>query len=258
MMEHPGRDTLLAHVDRELTADEERRVTTHVAGCAACGTAVSELRADVLLLAGSVRALDADEPAHWVQPSEVTPAPAGDVLPLRSHHEWAVGRRSGRSDALRWAAGILLFAGATAGAAIVGVRVLSDTSEPVMTTDQPATPEPNVAAVMATPMDGVLRVVVTGAGAGSRLFVALGDRPDASVAVEGAGSPRFTAVGGRVDVDLTGASATVRLTLPRTLREGTVTVDGVTLVTVDGARVSPVEASGAGIPLGTIELSRME
>jgi hypothetical protein len=258
MMEHPGPDTLLAHVDRELTEYEERHVAGHVAGCATCDTAVSELRADVLLFARTLHALDADEPAHWARAAEGTPASAGDVLPLRSHHVAAAGRRSRGSDALRWAAGILLFAGATAGAAIVGIRALSDTGEPVTTTDQPATPEPNVAAVMAVPVNGALRVAVTGAGTGSRLFVALGDRTVASVAVEGAGSPRFTAVDGRVDVDLRGASATVRLTLPRTLREGTVTRDGVTLVTVDGARVSPVEASGAGIPLDTVELPRME
>jgi anti-sigma factor RsiW len=258
MMEHPGRDTLLAHVDRELTEHEERRVAGHLAGCATCDAAVSELRSDVLLFAGTLHALDADEPVHWAQHSAGTPAAAGDALPLRSHQARPPGRGSGRSDALRWAAGILLFAGVTAGAAMVGIRVLSDTSEPATMTDQSATPGPDVAAVIAVPVNGALRVAVTGAGTGSRLFVALGDRTVATVAVEGAGSPRFTAVDGRVDVDLRGASATLRLTLPRTLREGTVTADGVTLVTVDRARVSPVEASGAGIPLDTVELPRME
>lgn len=242
MTVHPESGVLLAYADDELSRDEHREVARHLAECAGCSAAVASLRAETMKVADAVYALDDAEPAHWSRDG------TADVLPLRLH---AVQHRADRyrsSDVLRWAAGILLVAGATASAAVVGTR-LSERDDASARGVAPVTVPPGAAAVMVTPAGGEVRIVVSGAGTASRLFMSFADRATASVAVEGAASPRFRVVDGRVDLDLQGATAVVRLTLPQSLRAASVTTNGTTAVTVQDGQVMPAEAAAAGVAL---------
>jgi hypothetical protein len=136
-------------------------------------------------------------------------------------------------------------------------------AEPQVESIAPATAgdaqeEPGVASLVMTPQDGMLRVALSGAGAGTRVYVTLADAVAARITVEGAESPRFTAVAGRVDVDLGADIATVRVTLPSTLRETIVMVAGAALVTVRPDSVSPAAAATTGILLDAASQPRME
>jgi anti-sigma factor RsiW len=245
MTMHPGSDVLLAHADGELPDDDDELVR-HIEQCTECSAAVARLRDDSRSFAAALRALDEAEPRYWARDEEVV------VLPLAARSVRVTPAMSRSSGGLRWAAGILLVAGAAVSAAVVGARILSDANEGTVPASEPATAQPGVAAVMMSPVGGQVVVAVSGAGTDSRLFVTFADRPDASVAVEGAGSPRFRAVDGRVDLDLAGASAVVRVTLPQSLRRATIAVDDTTIATVRDGQVTPPAAAGAGIPLDII------
>jgi anti-sigma factor RsiW len=275
MTVHPARAVLLAHADGELTNLEDRKVARHVETCAECDSTVAELRVGSTIFSSVLNVLDGAEPAHWSRDGEETSRYAArndaDVLPLRAPGRFdemnsAPARFPERSDpqttssgrhtiarfpsgALRWAAGILLLAGATVSAAIVGSNMLSNTPAATETVAEPASVAATVAAVMVTPVGGEIRLVISGAGSDSRLLVTFADRADASVAVESAAAPRFRAEEGRVDLALDGAAAVVRLTLPTSLRTATVTADGAVIATVRDAQVQPAAAARAGIPL---------
>lgn len=279
MTTHPERDDLLALVDTELAEYRAIEIGRHVARCATCHDIVAELRASAGAFATVLQALDSTEPEHWASDndgvaSDVTPAsmepgvhPSDDVLPLRPRSRPGVqspAAEHSRTDprsrtakpatrgthALRWAAGILLITGAAASAAIIANRVLSEGGSRTLPTTEPTAADPRVAAVMVAAAGGAIRIDITGAGADSRLIVVFEERADARVAVEGAGAPRFTAArAGRVDLDLAGASAVVRLTLPRTLRDVNVTADGRTVATVQNGSVVPAEVVDGGVPI---------
>lgn len=249
MTTHPERDVLLAHADGELTGHEAGDIARHVARCAVCEATLSDLEIETGLFAGALRTLDGAEPAAWTPASEFAGASGGTKLPLHPRRPVHDGTGARSRGMLRWAAGILLVTSATAAAAVVGVRVLSGTAEPAATTATGQAVNPGVAAVIVSPFEGRLDITVTGAGAETRLFITLEDRSTASVAVEGDTPPRFRTVEGRVDVDLNGASGPVRLMLPRTLRAGTITADGVTRATVEGERVVPEAATAGGVLL---------
>jgi hypothetical protein len=264
MTVHPGREVLLAHVDGELPDSEEGDVTAHTFACTVCRGAVSDLTGGVALLANALRVLDEDEPEAWSRPAlaDGVGKDPGDSsvasLPVR-HEAGRVrpdGSRGGR--AFRWAAGIVLVSVAGAAAAIIGQRMQAQPEEPVVPTATSPQVAPTIAALTVTPREGMLHVAVTGAGAGSRLYVTVEAGAIGRVAIEGADSPRFTAVDGRVDIDLRAEPATVRVTLPVTLREAIVTAAGATLVTVRRDSVSPAAASTAGILLHSASRPRME
>jgi hypothetical protein len=158
----------------------------------------------------------------------------------------------------RWAAGIVLVSVAGATAAIIGQRMQALPEEPVVPTATSTQVDPTVAALTVIPREGVLHVTLSGAGAGSRLYVTVEAGAIGRVAIEGAESPRFTAVDGRVDIDLRAEPATVRVTLPVTLREAIVTAAGTTLVTVTRDSVSPAAAATTGILLDSASRLRME
>lgn len=264
MIAHPGREVLLAHVDGELPDGEERDVSAHASGCAVCRAAVSELSTGVALFASALRVVDGGEPAAWSFPAHDVGSgghSAGSAVvarPLR-HAGARVSQEGLRGQgALRWAAGIVLVSVAGASAAIIGLRMQAQPDERTEPASTSAQAEPGVAALVVTPRAGTLHVAFTGAAAGSRVYVTVEDGASGRVAVAGAESPRFTTVAGRVDVDLRGEPATVRVTLPATLREAIVTAAGVTLVTVRQDSVSPATASTAGILLDAASRSRME
>lgn len=254
MMTHPGLDTLLAHADGELSIEDERDIALHAAGCAACSESLTELRGSAALFAGSLHVLDGAEPAEWsiAAPELLEAESAEPVIPLRRRAAAPATRH-----ALRWAAGIALIAGAAASAAIIAERIGPAADQPVDAAP-PVSVEPAVATIIATPRGGVLHVALSGAGAGSRLHVALGDVAEAAVAVEGGESPRFTAATGRVAVDLRGSTATVRVTVPSDLTEVLVMSDGVPLAIVRDGVLTPTVAGTSGVPLDAAVRVRME
>lgn len=262
-MTHPGRDVLVAHVDGELPDRETADVARHMETCAVCRTVTAEIREVAGAFATVLNAVDSNEPAAWprsasVKAAAVVTAPDARPLPLR--RETPVARPAGDSG-LRWAAGILLVSGAAVSAAIFGDRLISGTPErgvPAAASAADEVADANVAMVMVDPQNGMLRVALTRAGAGSTVHVALADGPAASVAVEGAESPHFTAVAGRVQLDLGSSVAAVRLTLPYGLRTATVTLDGATIISVDGDVVSPADVLERGVRLDSVERLRME
>lgn len=254
---HPARDVLLAHADGELSDLEERDIARHVETCMDCDRVVAGLQAGSTVFSDALQVVDSVEPAHWAGPStDSAVRDDADALSLRPSARFPSSGELRRSPAritssgpLRWAAGILLLAGATVSAAIVGSYMLSETRDATATVAEPARDAAAVAAVMVTPLGGEIRVAVSGAGADSRLFVTFADRADASVAVEGAVSPRFRVEDGRVDLELEGAAAVVRLTLPASLRTATVTTNETVIATVRDGQVQPAAAM-AGVPLG--------
>jgi anti-sigma factor RsiW len=264
MITHPGRDVLLAHVDGELPEPEEHTVAAHAAGCEACSQAVSGMRDSAALFAGILQAVDDEEPRAWsASPRDYDGDERSDraarVLPLRREGPRAAPTPSRGGGAFRWAAGIVLVSVAGVSAAIVGYRMQAERqAELIAPSSADAQVEPGVASLVMTPRDGMLRVALSDAGAGSRVYVTLADGVAASVAVEGAESPRFTAVTGRVDVDLGADVATVHVTLPATLRETIVTAAGVVLVTIRQDSVSPAAAATTGMVLDAALQPRME
>lgn len=272
MMLHPGSEMLLAHVDGELAGDEDRDVVRHLEECTECSAAVARLRDDSTSFGRALHALDDAEPAQWrpqddervlpLRPSSVDGAAsrslqshaAGSSASSRSRRDSQSWRLGGRG-VLRWAAGVLLVAAATVSAAVVGVRILADGVQEPPVADDPVAVESGVAAIMVTPVAGRVEVRVSGAGAGSELFVSFAGRADARVAVEGTGSPRFRVANGRLDLDLEGAAAVVRVTLPQSLPNATIVSDDITVATVRNGRLEPADAATAGIPL---DASRME
>jgi hypothetical protein len=266
MRTHPGLYTLLAHADGELTVDEERDIARHAADCSACSASLAELRGSSALFAGTLHVLDGAEPEAWSSPShdaeplsfEPPTAEPSDVVPTVPVIPLA--RRASppaTRHALRWAAGIALVTGAAASAAIIADRV-STAGEPPVNAEPTAAVEPAVATVIATPRAGVLRVTLTGAGAGSRLHVLLVDAAEPSVAVEGGDSPHFTAAVGSVAVDLRGSAAAVRVTAPTDLRELMITFDGVPLAISRDGVLTPPDAGTSGVPIDTAARIRME
>jgi hypothetical protein len=217
-----------------------------------------------VLFAGVLLAIDDKEPPAW---SASTRDYDGDersdrtarVLPLRRERPRAAPTPRRAWSAFRWAAGIVLVSIAGVSAAIVGYRMQAEQrSELIAPASADAQVEPGVASLVMTPRAGVLRVALSGAGAGSRVYVTLADGVAARITVEGAGSPRFTAVTGRIDIDLGADVVTVHVTLPDTLRETIVMAAGVALVTVRQDSVSPAAAATTGILLDAALQPRME
>lgn len=266
MITHPGRDVLLAHMDGELPDHEERAVAAHAGACEECTLAVTAIRDSAQLFAGVMLAIDDEEPPAWSASVRDYDGYHGHerdgaarVLPLRRGNPRAAPTQSRASSAFRWAAGIVMVSVAGVSAAIVGYRMQAEPQiEPVAPAAADAQVEPRVASLVMTPYDGMLRVALSGAGAGTRVYVTLVDGAAARIAVEGAESPRFTAVPGRVDVDLGADIATVRVTLPSTLRETIVTAAGAALVTIRQNSVSPAAAATTGILFDAASQPRME
>jgi anti-sigma factor RsiW len=263
-MTHPGRDVLLAHVDGELRDREAVDVARHMETCAVCRAVTAEITQSAGAFATVLSTVDSNEPAAWPRPASVkagpvVTAPDARPFPLRREAAHAAGPAGG--SGLRWAAGILLVSGAAVSAAILGDRLVSGTPErgvSAASTAADVVTDADVAMVVVDPLNGTLRVALSRAAAGSTVHVALADGPAASVAVEGADAPHFTAATGRVQLDLGATVAAVRLTLPYGLRTATVTLDGATIISVDGDVVSHADALERGLRLDSAGRLRIE
>lgn len=262
---HPANDVLLAHSDGELSDIEEAQVARHVAGCADCVQTLARLRETADLFAGVLHGIDASEPDAW----SATPAETG-ILPFPVAARRVHAARTARSEqparaetvrraalpaAWRWAAGILLFTGAAAAATLVVRPDLFRDSPSVVATPAVSpgdAPESGGGAVAVRTVDGTVLVALANADAATRIELVLDDRTDVRVSVEGPATPHFTARDGRVDVDLAAGAARVRVAVPRSAGSARVTVDGVTIVTLQEGVVSPSAAAAGGVTLEAV------
>jgi anti-sigma factor RsiW len=267
-MKHPDRTILLLALDGELAGAAAAAVERHLETCDECRTAVDGLRETLRLPALVAHGIDAQEPASWNAPDFALPERVTTAL-----REKAAARRGTRAAAAndertaarakraippgawRWAAGIVFVTTAAASAAIIAFpdafRVL--TREPAETVTTVESDRASLAttstAVAVLPVDGRMEIVLTCAGPASRLSVVLGTGDDVVVDVAGAATARFEARDGRVVADLGGDAGDVSVTVPRTLRSGTIVANGRVVVRVAGERVTPAEALAGGMML---------
>jgi hypothetical protein len=262
-MMHPRSRLLQAFVDRELTSTEEIRVREHVAGCDRCSSRVARMRTSLAVLHGAMLDVDRMEPGAWTsdvwQAPDVAIAPAGrstgtrvlDITPRVVTPPAERGkphRREGYRFPLRWAA-LFVFGTAAIGAAALIVRL--NEAARVEPTSAPAQPAPAASAPLAVqgggdivvqPAGGAVTVRVMEPGAGSFLYVELGDRTRVTVQVTGDLTPRFRARDGAVDVTLDDVRADVRVQLPATIRDAVIQVGDRVLVRVQNGQVEPADA----------------
>jgi hypothetical protein len=275
-MNHPENENLLALFDGELSDIETARIEQHVETCAACRQRLAELEETSLALTGVIAGLDAAEPASWPTPRPAprtrvfpierrfAPGPArgsaerdafdglddtaaretpddhsSDVLPLRTR------RRSGGAGPLRWAAGILLLAGAGAAAAIYA-RPSGDSpaleTSPAVQAATPGTAEPNVFRV--TPDAGSLDISLTGVAVPTEIVVTFANEGDVTVEATGPDELHVQNPRGSMTLDLGATPATLRITFPSSLAAGTIRVDGRTIARVSAGRIDrtgPIE-----------------
>lgn len=261
-MNHPDSEVLLARFDGELGDDVAASVARHVDHCDSCLARMVEFEATTADVAAALAAIDAYEPLSWATPFHDTPADgarversAGDrgpsdlapaervpstAVPLRM----PVRRAPVSARAWRWAAGIVLLAGAGAAAAILGrpsggtVDTLAD---PVTATSIDAE-LPNVFHVQ--PVDGSIDIALTGVAGPTHIDVVFAGEGD--VLIEAAGPDRLHLdnARGSTTLDLGTTPARLRMTFPANLGSATIRVDGRPLGRIDNGRL---------IEVGTLE-----
>lgn len=254
-MRHPRTETLLAHLDDELPQVEARRLVSHLGGCPECAAQVARLSAVNRMFGAALHTIDEAEPASWRTGRTRSGGAVEHVIPLKSRPARAEVRWWSDTALLRRAAAILLFTAAAASAAVLGGRALlldDEASAPLTVT--PAPVQPTVATVAVPPENGRVQIALTGAAAGTHITVVLTDAAEATVSVEGV-APHVTAARSMVSVDLNGASAVVRLALPRALRAADVTSDGTDVIRMRNGTVTPAEALTGGVVTGSRPVS---
>jgi len=206
-------------------------------------------------------------PRRW-EPSRAT-------VPGRS--SFAMGRSP---SATRWAALLLVLAASGATAMVVprwaawrapaGVAAGAPGSSAAAPASVPVPAATSAAAVSILPADDRVLVALTSGGQRSgdaadgavmgdrRVRVRLSDRLDVQVTVTTVAAPsatsppvpRFGSADGRLDVQLPAHAIEVLVELPAELRSARITLDGRTIVTVQGGVVRPTGATDRGVVLG--------
>ncbi len=217
-------EELLAYLDGELNAGERREVEVDLAASPEDASRLDELRFQTRRVTAALETLDvpapwAEMPAALREAARATPRPIATAPSARR-----VARFGGRSAIT--AAGLILVLAAGA-YAVPGspVRGLVDRSVDAIgallgdETEGPADPGPSRVAV--DPVDGAVRVSITGPADGLRVTVATTTAARANVSARVAD---YRVQSGRIDV--TGAEGDVRVELPRDATRAVVEVDG--------------------------------
>ncbi|MCI0437458.1 MAG: zf-HC2 domain-containing protein [Gemmatimonadetes bacterium] len=260
---HPRDRLLQALVDRELNAEREAEVLRHTASCARCSARLERVRSLTGSFSGAILDIDAAEPVHWHNAGLETPAldrltaEAGPRLRVERGGASAPAappaprerRRAGRTGAyppLRWAALFVLGTAAIGAAALLVDRLVNDEPAPAVTVtgQTPDGVTRDIAgAVVVLPVAGAITVRVMDAGEDTRLIVELVDASNVAVQVEGQATPRFEARDGHVEVSLAGASANVRVRVPRSIGSAEVSAQDRVLARVRDGQIAPPEAA---------------
>lgn len=282
-MSHQTETDMRAYLDGELDDVPALIVERHMAECADCAAVAAELHETAGIFTAAMARMDAAEPEHWraadswtealpasarvrvvptvIDPERVIPIGRGrqpaSAAPAADHAgasaPAASPRRSVGGAAWRWAAAVVLLAGAGGAAALTnvfGLAAAPDASgEPVAIEATTTAPDPG-SVVFVTPVDGVVEVVLSRAPAGSRVIVTRSDDPDVGIEVSGGSVPRIVPTAGRGLVDLADREAVVRIGVPAGLTSVTVVWEGRIVVRVEGGEVTPGGAASEGIVLG--------
>jgi len=282
-MWHPHDTLLQAHLDGELAPPEMRELTRHLSACETCRRASAELAGLGYGFSEMVGELDRAEPAEWRAAAPFPPSLAVATrttgLPRRparvqrlvlEHHAGAErhgypegAERPGRARsfaAWRWAAAALLMVTSVAAAAVVGGPLFhgprSMPAAPAAETPHPVAVLPALRPAGAIAMaagSGAVEVALTGAAAGSRLHVTIGNGAELTVSVRSdSASPepaRFRTGDALIAVGLPSALSLVEVEIPATTRTARVLVDGRLAVAVRDGIVTPAAAAAEGIAL---------
>ncbi|NLG60790.1 MAG: hypothetical protein GX539_00985 [Candidatus Cloacimonetes bacterium] len=249
-MTHASQETLVAYADGELIEAEERQAALHLESCAECAARLAtivESRAQVALTLAQV---DAMEPARWDSPEFAeralaavaagAAATAGDppaepeaTIDLVEHRALRARRAQpvrspARQTALRWAAGLVLVAGAAAAAIVTPAVIERVLTEPGPVAERiPEGAGTASGAVAVRPVDGSVSIALTGAVEGTRIRVAFEQRQDVNVEYSAGEAPGFTARDGVIEVAVVESGTTLTVGVPADVREARVLVDGV-------------------------------
>ena len=246
-MTHASRETLVAYTDGELTGVEEQQAAHHLETCAECAAELATIVDSRARFAWAIARMDAAEPEAWDSPEFADRALAAAMadsdgpvsertIDLDAHRaartaapaRTAAGPPRVRQTALRWAAGLVLLAGAAAAAIVTPViveRVFTEPAAPVGSTEE-AEPESS-GALAVLPVDGAVTIALTGAVEGTRIRISFEQRQDVIVDYSASEAPGFTARDGEIDVEVAGAGTTLTVSVPADVQEARVLVDGV-------------------------------
>ncbi len=259
---HPPLDALRAFGDGEAPAAEARRTAAHLEGCTDCRARLAGLRA----LRDEIRQATTLAPPLGAWERIAARRAAGEelILPVGDAVDAAAPRR--RRLPLRRAAVLLLGVAGIASATVPGspvrawLRGLVSGESDAPAAPAPVSPAPPPAALPAAdappvaenapeaglgvaPVEGEVRVVVSGAGPALRIRVRLGDAPVAQVRGRGAAAEASFA-SGRGRVTVTGARAgELEVVLPRAADRATLTVDGTRFVVLEDGRMTVLVAA---------------
>ena len=231
-MTHVDEGTLQAYLDGELGAAERSGLMRHVASCGSCSGALEELRAAALELSLALGHLEPAAPAGTAY-AAVRQAAAHRPVSIMP----AAGTARYARRALARAAILVLGLAAAASAAIPGsplrewllstlrdMRAEETTAPAVRTPAVPAAER--MAGLAVAPVNGVVRISVTGAAKECQIRVRLVEAEVASVyAIGAAADARFESGAGRVEVIGAGPGE-VRIDLPASAQNAVVEVDG--------------------------------
>jgi anti-sigma factor RsiW len=282
-MKHQTETNLRAYLDGELDEVPARIVERHMAECADCAATAAELHETAGIFTAALAYVDQAEPEGWRtdEPWQAAlPAPArvrvvptvldpADVIPIgRTRTAPSSRQPSGRVTgpaaassstprglpaAWRWAAAVVLLAGAGGAAALTGVfGNRGEESSPEAVATEAATTGTTDAGsgIFVAPVAGQVEIVLTRAPAGSRIIVTRNDADEVGLEVSGQTVPRFTVRAGHGTADLADRAAVVRIGVPRGLTSVSVVWEGRIVVRIEGDTVTPIDAGAAGLVLG--------
>lgn len=233
MPQHLEDHTLQAYLDGEIVAEPRERVDRHLKGCAECRERLAVLDA---LATGAAQAL--------ARLDEGRADSAAARAAIRRAHARNLSDRRRRWTAA--AAVTVLFLGAGVASAMPGSPIrawlagLADddpgvvaVTEVAESREEPAAQEedPTRVSVEVPMLEGSVVVAFLAPGAGSEIEVRLVDGEVGSVRAPA--TARFERGEGVVGIDLGGTAGGIEVTLPRSARNGSLTVDGRTLVRID-------------------------
>jgi hypothetical protein len=239
-MDHLTEGQLQAYLDGEVEGAQAQSLAAHLETCGQCARAFAEMRAAAERVSLALGFIDRPAPTAAAFVAVVGANPDVSVRSIAAHRSWG---RPARVGVLK-AAMLALFATGAAAAAIPGSPVQRwlgtawqrlTGAEAVATVETEATtpdvePTPaeapaRPASISIEPVDGVIAVTLRDIGRAEALRVVFVDNDRATVEAEGGADARFRTGPSSIEAIGLGAGL-VTVSLPRSLRELSVSVDG--------------------------------
>jgi hypothetical protein len=188
--------------------------------------------------------VDRLEPEAW---ESATDRPADVlVLPVAENNARGVRRATRGSTAWRWAAGLLLSTAAAAAILRPGFleRESAASREPAPAISAPAPVDRPTGGVAVRPRDGEVEILLVRAEAGTRIHVGFHDGGDVVIDAFDGPAPAFAARDGRVAVYFGGRTATLHVSVPRTLRLGRIVAGEIDVAVIRAGTVESMRTEG--------------